>query len=180
MGDHALIKFTSGELGSGPTTFWLVDKGNNTIRPFESETALKKAFGPGFNQAMQNVVVLSPPNVDENGDIADGVLEGFSILGSEYAIKEDGSAKELNYSPAQLKKRYGKPIDENAEGLAAEALDGILNMIKKKEKELNLPKNALDKLKKDSKHIAFYISALAYGEYTLRSVHDDILQELKD
>jgi hypothetical protein len=174
MGDQAIVKFSSGE-GSGLAgTYWLVDKANKTIRPFESETALKNAIGPDFTQLKKNIMKVSPPMVDENNEITDGILKDFTILDPDYSVKEDGTASELRFSPSQLKKRYGQPIDENAEGLAAEALDGLLN-VAKKEKGLNI-----DKIKKDSKLVAFYISALAYGKYTLANVYTDIIKRIEE
>lgn len=180
MGDQALVKFSPGGGEPDSGLHWLVDKANNTVRPFESEVALQAAFGDGYEAAKRGSVVLSPPVIDENGEITEGVLRDFSILGSEYAVKENGTSKKLDFSPNQLKKRYGKQINENGEGLAAETLDGLLNIIKSKGKEMNIPSSFINQLKKDSRLMAFYISALAYGEYTLGDIYSDILNRSKE
>lgn len=177
LGDYAIVQFSNGGAMVGPTTYWLVDKSNNTIRPFESESSLRNVVGEDFDSLKQNIVTVTPPSVNEENEIADGVLRDFTILGTDYSVKEDGTSKPLRFSPSQLKKRYGKPIDENAEGLAAEALDGLLGMVKTRSK---VSDTQINKLKKDSQLMAFYISALAYGGYTLDKVYKDILKQVKE
>ena len=53
LGDHALIKFSNGEGNYGEDTYWLVDKENHTIRPFESDMALDAAFGEDLETALK-------------------------------------------------------------------------------------------------------------------------------
>ena len=174
MGGHALIKFSTNEEGFGPDTYWLVDQSNHTIRPFESHMALDAAFGQDLQTALQNAVTVAPPQIDSNGGITDGVLADFSLLGPEYAIKEDGTSKPMAFSPHQLKGRYGKPIDDNTEGMATEIVDGFLGLMKTNEAQTHIPSAFISKLKNDAKLMAFYISAMAYGEYTIGDIYSDI------
>ena len=74
MGSHALIQFSGGEDGLRPSTYWLVSKDDHTIRPFESQAALNAVFGANSQDALQNTVTVSPPNIDQHGNISDGVL----------------------------------------------------------------------------------------------------------
>lgn len=180
LGGQALVKISGGEGGYGPEVYWLVEKKDQTLRPFESETALKNAFGEGFETAMNHVVVINPPKIDENGEIMEGILKDYNILSPEYAIKEDGSAKKLRFSPHQLKSRYGKPIDMNAEGLASEAIDGFMNHLKGQEGQTNIPAGAIDELKQDTPLMAFYISAIAYGGYKLDDIYADIRTRINE
>ena len=180
MGDYALIKFSSGEEGYGSETYWLVDKSNNTIRPFESENALSAVFGEEVQNAIQNVMIVTPPVIDSSGNITEGVLTDFTILGPEYSIKEDGTSKPLDFSPKQLSNRYGKPIDENAENKGAEVLDGFLEKLKENEAKTSIPASFLDKLKQNEQLMAFYISAAVYGGYTLSDIFEDISRRYKD
>jgi hypothetical protein len=180
MGENALIKFSGGEEGFGQETFWLVDKDNKTIRPFESKNALDEVFGQEVPQALQNVVSVVPPSTDEKGNITDGVLSGFTILGPEYAIRDDGTSKELNFSPSQLQGRYGKPIDEKAENMAVEVIDAFLNILKKSESKTGIKANFIDELKRDEQLMAFYISSMAYGNYQLNDIYGDILKRSKE
>ena len=180
LGDEALIHFSSGEEGYSRDTFWLVDKGNHTVRPFESNMALDAAFGNDLETALQNAVMVSSPQIDSNGDITDGVLADFSLLGPEYAIKEDGTSKPLDFSSHQLKGRYGKPINENVENLAAEAVDGFLGLLKTNEDKTNIPGSFISQLKKDQRLMAFYISAMAYGNYSLNDIYSDISRRFKN
>lgn len=174
MSGHALIKFSGGEDGVAPETYWLVDQSNHTIRPFESHMALDAAFGQDLETALQNAVTVTPPNLDQQGDVTDGVLAGFTILGPEYAVKEDGTSKPLHFSSHQLKGRYGKPIDEGIEHLATEAVDGFLGLLKTNEDKTNIPGTFIAKLKGDHQLMAFYISAMAYGGYNLGDIYSDI------
>lgn len=180
MGDHALIKFSGPEEGLGPETFWLVTKTDQTIRPFESEMALDAAFGQDLQTALQKVVVIDPPVVDEEGDIQEGVLTGFTILGPEYAIMEDGTSKPLDFSNHQLKSRYGKPINEELEDLAVQTVDSFLNLLSTSEDKTKIPNSFINKIKKDERQTAFYISAMAYGDYTLDDIYADIVQRFND
>ena len=174
LGGHALIKFSSGEEGFGPDTYWIVDKSNHTIRPFESHMALDAAFGEELESALSNAVTIAPPMVDDAGHISQGVLTDFTLLGPEYAIKEDGTSKPLHFSPHQLRGRYGKPVNESVEQLATEVVDGLLGLLKTNEDRTNIPAHFINKLKEDNQLMAFYISAMAYGDYTISDIYSDI------
>lgn len=180
MGEEALVRFSSGEEGYSPSTYWLVKKTDHTIRPFESKMALDASFGEDLQEALQNVVTVAQPIVDKDGEITDGVLANFSLLGPEYAIMEDGTSKPLHFSTHQLKSRFGKPIDEGKEDNAAESLDGFLNKLKENEQSTGISSAEIDQLKDDQKLMAFYISSLAYGKYTLKEIYADILHTIKD
>jgi len=180
MGDEALVRFSSGEEGYSPSTYWLVNKTDHTVRPFESKMALDAAFGEDLQEALQNVVTVAQPTVDKDGEITDGVLADFSLLGPEYAIMEDGTSKPLHFSTHQLKSRFGKPVDESKEDDAADSLDGFLNTLKENEANTKIPPEYIDQLKDDPKLMAFYISSLAYGKYTLKDIYADILQSFGD
>ena len=179
MGEHALVKFASMSGDFGPETYWLVDKNDKTLRPFESENALKKAFGDGYSTAKKHVVVVSAPNINSDGDVTDGVLEGFSVLSPEYAVKEDGSAKKLDFSSHQLKQRYGKPINEDAEETATNELDSLFQALKNKPGGASISIQELSKMQNDSKLMAHYISAMAYGGYTIDDVYNDMAGKAK-
>ena len=175
MGDEALIKFSSGEEGYGSDTYWLVKKSDHTVRPFESHMALDAAFEEDLEEALKNVVVISPPNIDSENDITDGSLEGYSILGPEYAIKDDGTAKPLHFSNHQWKGRFGKQVDEESENHAADAVERFLSILKGNQEKTGIPPEYIDELKSDEKLMAFYISCMAYGKYKLQDVYTDIM-----
>lgn len=175
MDKLGLVQFTSPEEGYGTDVYWLADSQDKTLRPFESETALQAAFGPGFEEAKANCVHLSPPTIDESNDIMDGVLTGFSILGPEHTIKEDGKIKKVEFSSHTLKKRYGKAVDPQKEDKAVRALEAFLNKLKSSSDKKIAPQ-FIDNLMQDDKVMAFFINALAYGNYTLSDVYSDILR----
>ena len=180
MGDHALIRFSAGEEGLGPDTFWLVDKSNHTIRPFESHMAMDAVFGEDLKDALKNAMTVATPQVDGQGNIVEGVLSDFTLLSPEYAIKEDGTSKPLHFSTHQLRSRYGKPVNESLEQLATEAVDGFLGLLKTNEDKTNIPGTFINKLKSDHQLMAFYISSLAYGDYTLGDIYSDIHERFND
>lgn len=172
MSDQALIKFSSAEGGFGPETYWLVDKKDKTIRAFESHMALDEAFGEELETALKNVVTVSDPIVDQNMDITEGVLKDFQILGPEYAIKDDATAKPMEFSSSQLKNRYGKPVDEDKENRAMDHLDTLFDSFSQENPDV--PQDFIEDLKQNSQLMAFYISSLAYGGYGLEEVTSDI------
>lgn len=179
MGDQALVKFTSMESGFGPDVYWIADKKMHTLRPFESHAALQNAFGDGLETALQHVVSVSPPTVDTKGEISDGILRDFNILSPDYSIKEDGSAKQLHFSPHQLRSRYGKPVNPDGENNATEKLDGFLSVLKQQENDTGIKANFIDSLKRDHHLMAFYISAMTYGGYGMEDVYKDISRRSK-
>lgn len=180
MGDHALVTFSTGEDSFGPKTYWLVDRKDHTVRPFESEKALKNAFGEGFQTAMQNVVTIVPPNIDEEGVITDGVLKDFDILSADYSIKEDGTGKKLPFNSYKLRTRGGKAINAKGEDMAVEVLDGFLNRLKENSDKTGISPEFIDGLKQDSKLMAYYVSSLAYDNATLSNIYDDILERSQE
>jgi len=173
LGDEALVKFTSGS--DGIKQYWLVSKNDKTVRPFESNDAIRAVFGDQTKEAVSNAMKIITPKVDPDGEIMEGVLEGFSILDPEYSIRRDGSAKPLHFSSHQLKSRYGKPVNEKAEIIATEVLDGLLNLLKKNEEQAGVTADFIDEIKEDEKLMAFYVSALAYGNYTMEGIYSDII-----
>ena len=174
LGDEALVKFAT-DSNQGTKQYWLVSKKDRTVRPFESNDAIRTAFGDQTKEAVSNAMKITTPKVDADGEIIEGVLDGFSILEPEYSIRSDGSAKPLHFSSYQLKNRYGKPVDEKAETIATEVLDGLLNLLKKDEEQAGVPAEFIDEIKEDDKLMAFYVSALAYGKYTMEGIHSDIV-----
>jgi hypothetical protein len=179
-GEHALVKFSTGEIGYGPETYWLVDKNTKTITPFLSPESLQAVFGPEFQAAMQGAVTVVPPNVASDGRVNGGVFDGFYVLGPEYAIQPDGSGKKLDFTPTQLAERYGRPIDENLEEEAMSRLEELFNKMKSQSSQLSFPPNYIDKLMRDHKLLAFYINAIAYGDYEETDVFLDILRRVKE
>ena len=73
-----------------------------------------------------------------------------------------------------MKGRYGKPVDQNSENMASEVLEGLLNILKKNADETGVPVDFINEIKEDDRLMAFYISALAYGEYTMERIFSDI------
>jgi hypothetical protein len=65
-------------------------------------------------------------------------------------------------------------VNENAENKAADNLDRFLSTLKSSENETGIPPSFIEELKDDEKLMAFYISCLAYGKYSLEDIYLDI------
>lgn len=176
MGDFALIKFSGGEEGFGPEVYWLVNKEDHTIRPFESPMALDAAFGEDLQDALKKTVVIASPILDGDNDIVEGVLADFNILGPEYMIKEDGTSEPLRFSRHQLKGRYGKPINDEQEVTAERAVDALLNELSENKSGSAITSKFINKLRDDQQLMAFYISAMAYGGYSIDDIKAEIIK----
>jgi hypothetical protein len=93
---------------------------------------------------------------------------------------DDGTAKPLDFSNHQLRSRYGKDVDENMEDLAVQSVDGFLNLLSENEDKTNIPKKFINRIKDNDRLVAFYVSAMAYGDYTLEDIYADIVQRFND
>ena len=174
-GDHAVVKFSNGEAGYGPETYWLVEKSSKTLTPFVSMESLQNVFGSDFQQVLDSAATVAPPQMDETGKIVGGVFNNYYILGSEYAIQPDGSGKKLEFSRAQLAERYGKPINEQREQETITALEKLFEVIGKEAAGLGISPAFIRKTMSDDNLIAFWINAVTYGDYTIGDVYKDFL-----
>lgn len=122
VGDHALVRIISpNNPNSG--TLWLVEKKKKILRPILSEKALENAFEDP-EEAMKSIVTLSSQALGPGGP-----LEGFTPLDGEKGMKEDGSMDDVEFSPAELQNRYGKPEDLQGENNAISMLDGVMGKV---------------------------------------------------
>lgn len=119
VGDHALVKITS-PMNPNSGTLWLVDKKKKVLRPIGSEKVLESAFEDP-EEAKNSMIVLSSKALGPGGP-----LEGFTPLGIDKGLKEDGEMDEIEFSQGQLEKRYGKQSDPVSENKALSMLDGVL------------------------------------------------------
>src|ERR1035437_9333524 len=122
VGKSALVRLVNNNDPS-TATIWLVDSTNKTLRPFVGEDQFDQMFD-NADQAKKAVTTLSS---DELGD--GGLLGDFHVLDHQYGVQQDGSMKDVPYSPSQIQQRYGKPIDENAENGAVSSLDGLFSQL---------------------------------------------------
>ena len=105
------------------STTWLVDTKKKVLRPFMSEEAFKNAF-ESPEEAEKAVITVSAKELGPGGS-----LEGFKPLQGEQGVKDDGSMDDIDFSPAQVERRYGKTSDPASENKALSMLDGVLGNI---------------------------------------------------
>jgi len=121
-GKTALIRFVNpGD--SNSSSIWLAERGPKVIRPFVSEEFFDSMF-TNPQQAQKAVVTMSS---DELGP--EGLFKDFKVLDEEHAVQPDGSMKPVQFSPSQIQKRYGQPINPEAENSALSLLDGMLGQL---------------------------------------------------
>jgi len=177
LGSHGLIKFSDGVDGESPSIYWLVSEKDHTIRPFESDAALAAAFGPGVEEAKSKCVHVAHPSIANNGEITDGILKGYELLGPEHAVHNDGSALPVEVSLHHLKKRYGKPINQDAEEKAVNMLDNLLSSLSAGQDGISAA--AVEKIKRNERYVASLVNALAYGSYNVSDVKRSIIAKSK-
>lgn len=122
VGKSALVRLINGNDPS-TATIWLVDSTNKTLRPFVSEDQFDSLFD-NPEQAKKAVTTLPADELGPGGLLAD-----FHVLDHQYGVQDDGSMKNVPFSPAQVQARYGKPINEEGETKAVSALDGLFSQI---------------------------------------------------
>jgi len=165
-GSYALVKI-AGVDGYDSNTVWLVDVNDKTMRPFESDQAIAKFYGMPVAELSKSV---NHVNADIFGQ--GNALSGFTPLSFEYAIKEDGRAKAYTGDASTLALRYGNAnYDSNLEMAMTSGLDGFMDVLKNTP---GISSSTIGKIGKDQSLMAFYISSLAYGGYTLGDIFKDI------
>lgn len=171
MGEFSLIRFE----GQGPAgymndqTIWLVDPSTSTLRPFSNSAALENFFDGPVD--INNIVVRSAADLMPGGALgSQGSAPGYQILSNEFAIKPDGTAKRLDYSNAQLASRYGYAVNEELEQSMYMALKGSLDLLQ----EAGVDQATLNSIKKSDATMAYYVSAMAYGGYSLGDIYSDV------
>ena len=118
IGDHAVVRITN-QTNPNNSTIWLVDVKKKVLRPFMSEKAFENAFEDP-EEAQKSVITISTKELGPGG-----VLDGFKPLQSTQGVNDDGSMDPIEFSPAQLQKRYGKQSDPIAENKSLSMLDGV-------------------------------------------------------
>ena len=124
VGDNALVKITNPSDPSGGT-LWLVDKKRKVLRPIGSEKVLDNAFDDP-DAAKSSVVTLSSQALGPGGP-----LEGFTPLDQKKEVREDGSMSNIEFSPAQLQKKYGQQTNPEGEKNSLLMLDGLMGNLNK-------------------------------------------------
>lgn len=129
IGDHSIVRITN-PTNPNASTLWLVDAKKKVLRPFLSEQAFQNAF-ENPEEAEKAVVTISTRELGKGG-----ALDGFKPLQGSQGVNDDGSMEDIEYSPAQIQKRYGKPSDPTAENKALSMLDGVLGSVDKTQPQI--------------------------------------------
>ena len=120
IGDHSIVRITNPQ-NPRDTTTWLVDAKKKVLRPFASQKAFENAFD-NPQEAEDSVTIVSVKELGEGGALA-----GFTPLQGNKGVKDDGSMDKIDFSPAELQNKYGKPEDLAGENKSLSILDGIFN-----------------------------------------------------
>lgn len=171
MSQYGLVRFS----GAGPQGYmndnivWLVDPQNGTLRPFESERALRNFFDGEVD--INTITVVDAQELAPGGTFGgNGSGGGFQVLSNDYAIKRDGTARQLDYSNSQLSTRYGMGVNEELEQTMYSALKGMFTLLE----GAGISSSTISKIKSNDSQLAFYVSALAYGGYSVGDIYSDV------
>lgn len=124
IGDHAVVRMANPN-NPRSTTTWLVDVKKKVLRPILSDKAFQNMFEDP-EEAERNVINISSRDLGKGG-----LLEGFTPLQGTKGVKHDGTMDKIEFSPAQLQRRYGKKSDPAAENKSLSMLDGIFSSFNK-------------------------------------------------
>jgi hypothetical protein len=122
IGDHSIVKIVNPNNPNQSTT-WLVDSKKKVLRPFESEEAFQNAFEDP-TAAEKAVITLTSKDLGPGG-----VLDGFTPLQNDKAVKSDGSMDNIDFSEGEIQQRYGQTGDPAAESRSLAMLDGLFGKI---------------------------------------------------
>ena len=171
VGNYGLVSF---DVDPGPgdlTTVWLIDKGTKKLRPFANAKSFENFFADDPAAAWKRIVRISPDELDENG-----ALSGFKLLNEDYGINESGVLKEDPND--QIRERYGKPLNTDAETVTYKFLGGDKThpgLLKLLASSGEVSEKTINNILKDPAKVSKLISAMAYGEYEV----NDVLREIK-
>lgn len=171
LGDYSLVRFKDlGPAGyMSDQQIFLLDNTNRSLRPFQNMAALQNFFDGEVDP--DKIVVRPATDLAPGGPLGSNAGKpGYQLLGSEYAIQSNGTARKLDYSISQLSERYGAPVNEETEHTMYMSLKGALKMFE----DDGIDSNQIAKIKKDKELMAFYISAMTYGGYSLGDIYSDI------
>lgn len=124
IGESAVVRITS-PTNPNSSTLWLVDPKKKVLQPFMSEAAFQNAFEDP-EEAEKSIITISAKELGKGGS-----LEGFTPVKGDQGVSNDGTVGSIEFSPAQLQNKYGKPADPIAENKALSSLDGVLGSLNK-------------------------------------------------
>ena len=126
VGDHSIVRIANQNNPNASTT-WLVDAKRKVLRPFLSDQAFQNAFEDP-NEAEKAVVNISTRELGPGG-----ALDGFKPLQASQGVNHDGTMGKVDFSPAEIQARYGKPEDSASENKSLSILDSLLGRLNKKQ-----------------------------------------------
>lgn len=176
-GDQALVMFSDDPDGPGPmstSTVWLIDKNTKEIRPFMSAEAFNKYYEGVTTLAdewQKGTIASLPTTVLNNPNSS---LYQFKLLPDTQGIQSDGRIPSADGpSEESMGELYGKEYNPEAQKTAFSILDNWLGLVKDTP-DSGVDASMIDKILKDDTQMAFYINALAYGEYSPVDIYKDI------
>ena len=104
-----------------------MDANKKVLRPFASDEAFNNTF-ENPEEAQKRIITISSKELAPGGALA-----GFKPLQMKHGINHDGSMEPIDFSPAQIQKRYGSQSNPDAENRALTMLDGVLGKIQQKQ-----------------------------------------------
>jgi hypothetical protein len=153
------------------STVWLANKKTKELYPIMSEQAMRDLY-PGNDLAYQSAINSINEMTPEEFNMSE--WKDYNQMSADYGIYEGGKFKNnLGFSTADIQSAYGKTKNDDANSAGLNALTSFFTLLSQPDSGIN--NTFLNKIKNDKNLMAFYWTALAYGDYT----NDDIYKDIK-
>ena len=150
------------------STLWLLDSNTRQIQPFLSMTWFNNLFWENSKEALKKVVNLNPNDLLQNWDLWD-----FTLLSNSYWINDNWDIPTVETNQQNIKSLYWKTPDAKAVNTSYTALDWFFSLLKQNNWS-GIDTNTINSALNDHNQVAQYISALAYGGYSVNDVYRDL------
>lgn len=162
---------TNGSLVKFPdsSTVYLVDPSSKILVPFTSQAQFEEYFGENIDDAWNSIATIE----HEDPRIADYEVS-TETFGSDWSLPE------VDTTSKTIANRYGQALSEDNNIKAFSVLDSFLGLLKADPTNTGIDVMTIDNILNDKKQLAKYVSALAYGGYTLDDIFKDVkIQQMK-
>ena len=178
---YALLRFTNDPDGAeepaSSSTVWLIDQDNQTLRPFLSEQAFNNFFKNAgmdldLNSALEQGLIYTAPSSLLNKGF---VFGDYELMKNEYAIGGDGKYKvKTAINTEDVKKNYGQTFNPQVTNAAYDMIDNFIGVLKNDPTSGISQEVLSDTITATADTLGLYVNALAYGDYSLADIYQDL------
>ncbi len=177
-GKFGLVQFTD----DPSKTTYLIDSESKTLKPFVNETAFFNRYHVLLKDYDQSQIAKIDSSVVATQG---GALNDYKTLPNSQGVQIDGKIPKVDvWDSSQMSIHYGKPKDTELNTKTFERLigkqgqPGLLDWLQNVDGG-QIKSGTIEDIKKDKNKLAFYMNAVAYGNYGVDSLYKDILKNQK-